>query len=110
MAYFTEAELEARTGREFSASSTITSTMIGTMATEISAMWDGLAQQTEGTETPDEYVKQACLSAAAYNVDKIMKNEVPDQLVMIRIMKEFLKTTKTQLFYDQQYTSSTWEW
>lgn len=112
MAYFTEAELEARTGMSFTTTTTLTSTQIGTMATEISAMFDGLLQQTEGTETPDEYVKQACLSCAQYTVNMIYAGEPVDPLVQIKILKEFMKPVegKTTLYYTQQYPYNTGEW
>ena len=112
MAYFTEAELEARTGKSFTTTSLITSTQIGTMATEISALFDGLMQQTEGTETPDEYVKQACLSCAQYTVEQIYSGEPVDPLKQIQIIKEFMKPVsgKTTLFYDQQYVDTDGEW
>jgi hypothetical protein len=110
MAYFNELELESHMGRTFTATSRLTSTQIGYIATEISAMYDGLAQQTEGTETPDEYVKQACLAVASYRIDRIYNNEKSDPLTEIKIIKEFLKKSKTQLFYDQQYAYNTGEW
>ena len=111
MAYFTEAELEARMQIGFSATSNPTSTQIGTLATEISALYDGLAQQTEGSETPDEYVKQACLSCAHYTVQQIMAGEPVDAIEQIRIIKQFLQPiTNTMLFYDQQYPNSDGTW
>ena len=110
MAYFTEAELESHMLMAFSASTNPTSTQIGLFATEISAMYDGLAAQTEGTETPDEQVKQACLAVATYRVSRIQHGEPIDTPGEINIFKNFMKSTKTQLFYDQQYPTSAGDW
>ena len=112
MAYFTEAELEARMQQAFTTTSIPTSTQIGTLATEISALFDGVMQQTEGTETPDEYVKQCCLSVAQYTVDMIQSGEPIDPEKQIRIIKEFMKAPggKTTLYYAQEYPNRTGEW
>ena len=85
--------------------------MVTDMATEISAMWDGLMQQTEGTETPDEYVKQACLAAAVYQVGQLRAGEPVDPEKQIRILKEFMKPIKTTtLYYNQDYPNSDGTW
>ena len=113
MAYFTVDELQNRMGGpDFSATSTPTSTNVTDMATELSAMWDGLARQTEGTETPDEDVKQACLAAAMYQVGQIRKGEPIDPLIQIKIFKQFMAADvrKTTLHYEQVYPDSTGEW
>lgn len=111
MAYFTEAELESRMGMLFTATTAVTSTQIGTMATEISAMFDGLMQQTEGTETPDEYVKQACLSCAHYTVNQIYAGEPIDPEKQISILRAFMKPIKTaSLYYHQDYPNSDGTW
>lgn len=112
MAYFTEAGLEALTGDTYTATSFPTTTQIGIFATEISAMWDGLARQTEGTETPDEYVTQACLACAVYTINMIKAAEPIDPLIQIKIMKEFLVTDlkKSNLHYEQAYPDSTGNW
>ena len=112
MAYFTEAELEARTGKLFSATSLLSSTQIGTLATEISALFDGLMDQTEGTETPSEKVKQACLSCAHYTVDMIYEGESVDPEKQISILRSFMGPTghTSVLHYDQTYPSSSGKW
>jgi hypothetical protein len=112
MAYFSEAELEARTGKVFSVTSLLTSTQIGTMATEISALFDGLMDQTEGTETPSERIKQACLSCAHYTVDQIYAGEPVDPEKQIRILRNFLGPTghTSSFYYSQDYPESTGDW
>ena len=112
MAYFTADELQNRIGKgDFSATTFPTTTMVTDMATELSAMWDGLAQQTEGTETPDEFVKQACLSAAVYQVGQMRAGEPIDPLKQQEIMKNFMNPVKkTTLHYSQDYPDSTGEW
>ena len=108
--YFTEAELEGHMGILFTTTSTPDTTAIGIMATEISNMYDGLAQQAVGTETPDEFVTQACLSCATYTVGQIMAGLPIDPEKQIRIIKSFLKKTKTQFFYAQNYPSASGKW
>jgi hypothetical protein len=97
-------------GPDFSATSVPTTTNVTDMSTELSAMWDGLVHQTEGDETPLEYVKQACLAAAVYQVGQIRAGEPIDVLVQINIMREFMKSPTDQMVYDQQYPKSTGEW
>lgn len=108
--YFTETELEGHMGILFSATSTPDTTAIGILAQEISNMYDGLAQQAVGTEIPDEYVTQACLSCAVYTVGQIMAGEPIDPEKQFRIIKEFLKKTTTQLHYEQSYPQSSGRW
>jgi hypothetical protein len=112
MAYFTEAELESRTGKVFSATSLVSSTQIGLMATEISAMWDGWAHQTEGTETPSETVKQACLSCAHYTIDQIYAGETVDPIKQYAVFKAAVGATgeTATLYYTQSYPDSAGEW
>lgn len=110
MAYFTEAELESHMGITISGTTEPNSTQIGLMATEISAMYDGLAQQTEGDETPDEYVKQACLMVASFRVGRIRKGLTPDPVIEMDIIQKFLKKTPTQLHYNQVYPSRSGKW
>ena len=112
-AYFSTTELQDRLGGgDFTATSIPDTTTAVDMATEISNMWDGLARQTVGAETPDEDVTQACLSAAVYQVGQMRAGEPIDQLVQIKIMKEFMGATGDAgtLFYDNQYPSSTGKW
>ena len=111
MAYFTVEELQNRLGGpDFSATSVPTTTNITDMAQELSAMWDGLVHQTEGDETPLEYVRQACLAAAVYQVGMIRKGEPIDPLIQITIMKSFIASPTDQLSYTQEYPSITGKW
>ena len=109
--YFTEAELEALTGKAFTASSLVTTTQIGVMAQEISNMFDGLMQQSVGSETPDEYVTQACLSCAVYTIGQIYAGEPIDPEKQARLLKQFMTPIKkTSLYYSQDYPDSTGDW
>lgn len=113
MGYFTASELQNRIGGgDFSTTTFPTTTMVTDMSTELSAMWDGLAQQTEGSETPDEFVKQACLAAAVYQVGQLRANLPIDPEKQMRIMTSFLgsTTSKTKMSYTQKYPESTGEW
>jgi hypothetical protein len=66
-------------------------------------MWDGLAQQTVGAETPDEYVTQGCLAAAAYTVGQIYKGEPIDPDKQIRLMKQFMTgAASARMSYTQE--------
>ncbi len=112
MAYFTADELQNRMGGgDFTSDSFPTTTMVTDMSVELSAMWDGLAQQTEGTETPAEYVKQACMATAVYQIGQMRKNEPIDPEKQIRIMKQFMTgAANERMSYSQQYPkiSGTW--
>jgi hypothetical protein len=111
MAYFSADELQNRLGGpDFSATSTPTTTNVTDMSVELSAMWDGLVHQTEGDETPLEYVKQACMAAAVYQVGQMRKGEPIDPLIQIQIMREFMRSPTDQLFFDQPYPKITGEW
>jgi len=85
MAYVTEAEIEAYTGKSFTATSVITSTQIGVMATQFSAKLDGFAGVDEGTygtdTTCDEWVKQAVLSVISYAITQYYNDQPVDELV-----------------------------
>jgi len=111
MAYFTEDELEDLTAKAFTATSLITTTQIGDMATELSNRFDGLMQQAVGSETPDEYVTQACLGAAMYTVDQIYAGEPVDPLQVDKLLKAFMTPIKkTTLYYSQDYPDATGKW
>ena len=91
--YADHSELEDRMGIEDFSNETIpTADQVDAMFTELSAMWDGLARQTEGTETPAEYVKQAVLSAGVYQVEQIRFGSPIDVSEQMKIMKGFLTT------------------
>jgi len=111
--YFNAGDLQDRMGGgDFSGTTFPTSTMVGDMAGGISNMWDGLARQAVGSETPDEDVVQACLSAAVYQVGQIRAGEPIDQLVQIKIMMSFMGPTgdADTLFYYNQYPKTSGKW
>lgn len=111
MAYFTEEELEAATGKAFTASSRMTTTQITAFAQEISNMFDALMQQSVGSETPDEYVTQACLACGVYTIGQIYAGEPIDPEKQARLLKQFMTPIKkTSLYYSQDYPDSTGEW
>jgi hypothetical protein len=127
LAYATHADLEDKMGHadfsattdledkmgieDFSTTTIPTATQVDSMLEELSAMWDGLAQQTEDIETPTEHVKQAILAAGQYQVDQIRIGEPVDQLVIIKIFKQFMVFhSKDYSFYDQQYAYNTGKW
>ena len=114
MAYFTEEELEAATGQKFTATSLLkgdTETQVDDLATELSNRFDGLMQQAVGSETPDEYVTQACLGAAVYVVGQIYAGEPIDVEKQDRLLKQFMTPIKkTTLYYSQDYPDSTGDW
>ena len=111
MAYFSVDELQNRLGMgDFSATTFPTTTMVTDMSVEISAMWDGLAQQTEGSETPTEDVKQACLAAAVYQVGQIRAGEPIDPEKQIRIMQSFMKFKQARPSFKVLSPDSTGSW
>ena len=111
MAYFTAEELQNRLGGgDFSATTFPTTTMDTDMATELSAMWDGLMVQTEGAETPIENVKQACLAAAVYQVGQLRAGEPIDPEKQIRIMLQFVTTKKPRPSFYVLSPDSTGSW
>lgn len=113
--YFTQEDLEDRlAGPDFSATSTPTATNIDDMVVILSAMWDGLNHQAadaEGTgaSTP-EYVSQACITAAVYQVEMIRAGQPVDPQAQIAIMEKFLQSPTDQLFFDQQYPNIDGTW
>lgn len=112
-AYATHSELEDRMGIEDFSNETIpTDTQVDAMFTELSAMWDGLSRQAEGTETPAEYVKQAVLSAGVYQIEQIRFGSPVDVREQMKIMKEFLTTNikSTTTHYEQTYPDSSGKW
>lgn len=110
--YFTEAELEALTADTYTGTSFPTTTQIGVLATEISNMFDAFMQQAIGSETPDEYVTQACLACAVYTVGQIKAGEPIDPEKQERILKKFMIPigAKTTLHYSQDYPNSDGTW
>ena len=111
MAYFTEEELEALTGHAYTDKSFPTTTQIGVLATEISNMFDGLMQQAVGSETPDEYVTQACLGCAVYTVGQIVAGEAIDPEKQARLLRLFMAPIKkTSLYYEQKYPGTDGQW
>ena len=114
MAYFTAEELQNRMGSgDFSATSLPDTTMVGDMATEVSAMLDGLVGQDEGDYTPTEQQRQACISAAVYQVDQIRAGEPVDPEVQIRIIQKSILGISTKKPRTSWYVSSpdvTGEW
>ena len=114
MAYFTETELESIMVKSFTSATPITSTQIGTLATEISAKLDGLVQQAEGSygtdTTCEQWVKQACLAAASYKVNCIYAGEFVDEIKLIRIMKEVIKSKKPRSKFSVRSPDSSGEW
>lgn len=108
--YFTEAELEALTGKAFTTTSLMTTTQIGVFATEISNMFDGFMQQAIGSETPDEYVTQACLACAVYTIGQIYAGEPIDPLMQEKLLKQFMVPFGKQMSYGQEYPKNTGSW
>ena len=111
MVYATHADLEDKMAvPDFGTSSIPTAEQVDAMLIELGAMWDGLSHQAEGVETPDEFVIQAVLAAGMYQVNQIRLGEPIDQQVQINLMKQFLASPTSQLFFDQQYPKITGEW
>ena len=109
--YFTEAELEAVMMMAFTATSTPTTTQIGVLATEISNMFDALMQQAVGSETPDEYVTQACIGCAVYTVGQRIAGEPIDPEKQADLLKRFMTPIKqTMLYYEQKYPGTDGQW
>ena len=109
--YFTETELEGVMMMAFTTTSLPTSTQIGVLATEISNMFDGLMQQAVGSETPDEYVTQACIGCAVYTVGQRIAGEPIDPEKQADLLKRFMVPIKqTTLYYEQTYPDSTGKW
>ena len=111
MAYFTEAELEGLTGKAFTATSLVTTTQITALAQEISNTFDALMQQTVGSETPDEFVTQACLAAAVYTIGQIYAGEPVDPIEQAKKLKYYMTPIKgVNTSYSQEQPDSTGEW
>ena len=109
--YFTEAELEALTGKAFTTNTFLNSVQIGLMATEISNMFDGFMQQATGSETPDEFVTQACLACAVYTIGQIYAGEPIDPEKQARLLKQFMIPIKgVNSSYSQEYPQVTGKW
>lgn len=93
MGYATEAELEAITARDFSATTPVTSTQIAAFLTQISALLDALHDQDEGDfgaeTTCEEWVKQAVLAASAYRIDCIYYRTIHDPEKVIQILRSY---------------------
>jgi hypothetical protein len=110
MPYFTEAELESFMLQSF-ASGIPTSAQVTALTTEISNRFDALMQQSVGSETPDEYVTQACLGAAAYVVGQHQAGEPIDAEKVDRLLRQFMvPIKKTSLYYEQAYPDSDGTW
>ena len=114
MAYFTEEELEAATGKTFTATSLMkgdAETQVDELVQEISNMFDALMQQTVGSETPDEYVTQACLACGVYTIGQIYAGEPIDPEKQARLLKQFMTPIKkTSLYYEQKYPGTDGQW
>ena len=114
MAYFIETELEARVVRSFTSTSPITTTQIGVLATAVSNIWDGLNQQASAAEgdntTAAQYVKEACLAAASYMVNKRYNGEQPDDKVVVDILKSYMRSKKPRSKFHTQSPDSTGSW
>lgn len=112
--YFSVDELEDRLGEgDFGTYTNPTDTMAGVMVTQICNMWDGFAHQAAGAETIDtETVKQACISAAVYQIGQMRAGETIDTEKQYAIFRAAVGPTgeTSTLFYDQQYPSSGGKW
>ena len=74
-------------------------------------MFDGFMQQSTGSETPDEYVTQACLACAVYTVGQIKAGEPIDPEKQARLLKQFMRPiNKTMLYFSTDYPDVDGTW
>ena len=117
--YATEAELEGRTTRTFTAGTVITSTQVQALLDEVSAQLDGLLGREEGalgtSATAPEWAKQAVLAAAKAVVDSIYESGEPiSEEDVIAILRSFMEKNdafpNTRIIYDQQRPNASGNW
>ena len=97
--YATETELEAFSGKSFTATSPVTSSQVVLILTQMSARLDGLVGQSEQNfgddSTCPEWVKQAVIAASDYFVHKRWIAEEPDQMLVNSIIEGFFSGKDT---------------
>ena len=99
---FTEAELEGRTGRDFDATTPITSTIVTQMVSDMDALVDQVDKDNSASSADK---KQAALAAAAETVDKVYVGEEVDQDALIEIIQKILFDEERRKIYSFSHTS-----